>query len=257
MASSQLNRVINLQTTNKMSEQKMPRLLEANEIEIRVKTWDKAGHKWAMMLLYKNARCDMRILDEMYGVDGWQREHQEIGGRLYCTISVWSEKLNQWIKKQDVGTESETEKEKGHASDAFKRAAYNIGIGRELYTGPKILIKTTEEDYKNNAFSTQLEVSKVEYNKKREIVALVIVDGKGVVRFSWTAKKGNKETIMPDAGSTGNSENEDLALAIDDIRRCTSLDGLKAIAKQWSCFMGSPEFIAAGEKRQIELQQGV
>lgn len=252
MASSQLTRVINLQTTNKMSEQKMPRLLEASEIEIRVKTWDKAGHKWAMMLLYKDARCDMRILDEMYGVDGWQREHQEIGGRLYCTISIWSERTNQWVKKQDVGVESETEKEKGQASDSFKRAGFNFGIGRELYTGPRIFIKTTEKDYKNGNFATPLEVTKIEYNKKREITALKIADDKGAKRFSWTAKKGTQETSKAPVES---KDDDDLALAIDDIRRAQSLTELNDVAKRWSCFMGNPKFMEAGTKRRTELMQ--
>lgn len=235
-----------------MSEQKMPRLLEASEIETRVKTWDKAGHKWAMMLLYKNARCDMRILDEMYGVDGWQREHQEIGGRLYCTISVWSERLNQWIKKQDVGTESETEKEKGHASDAFKRAAYNFGIGRELYTAPRIFIQTTEADYKNGNFAAALEVTKVAYNEKREISALEIRDEKGVVRFEWPVGNKNKQTATAPAES---NDDDNLALAIDDIRRAQSLTELNDVAKRWACFMSNPKFMEAGTKRRTELMQ--
>ena len=235
-----------------MAEIKQPRLLNADEIETRVKMWDKVNHGWAMILLYKNARCDMRILDEMYGVDGWQREHQEIGGRLYCTISVWSEKLGQWIKKQDVGVESDTEKEKGHASDAFKRAAYNLGIGRELYTAPKIYIKTTEADYKGGSFSTTLDVTKVEYNEKREIVALQLVDDNGLVRFRWPASNGKAPAQSREQAK---NEDPDLDLAIDDIKRCKTMAQLQDVCNRWKCYRGYERFESAGKQRQTEIQQ--
>lgn len=109
------------------------RLLRKDEIEARVSMVKETG---VGILLYKDARCDMNILDETFGPMGWKREHQLIGERLYCTVSVWDGK--QWIAKQDVGTESNTEKEKGQASDSFKRACFNWGIGRELYTAPFI-----------------------------------------------------------------------------------------------------------------------
>lgn len=92
------------------------------------------------LLLYKDARVDMRMLDEVYGPNNWQRSHELINGNLFCTISVWDADKGVWVNKQDVGTESNTEKEKGQASDAFKRAAFNWGIGRELYTAPFIWI---------------------------------------------------------------------------------------------------------------------
>ena len=87
-------------------------------------------------MLYKNARVDQAILDETFGIFGWQRHHTVIGGSLYCSVSVWDEEHQDWIMKQDVGSESDYEKEKGAASDSFKRACVNLGIGRELYTAP-------------------------------------------------------------------------------------------------------------------------
>ena len=111
------------------------RKLKANEIEARIAQVNKGG---AMLLLYKDARVDQNILDETFGIYGWQREHQLIGDRLYCTVSVRNTDTGEWIRKQDVGTESYTEKEKGQASDSFKRACFNLGIGRELYTAPDI-----------------------------------------------------------------------------------------------------------------------
>ncbi|MBR1750890.1 MAG: hypothetical protein IJ740_08430 [Ruminococcus sp.] len=113
------------------------RPLRADEIDVRVATVQQNG---VSLLLYKDARVDMNILDETFGCCNWQRSHQLIGDRLYCTVSIWDEDKKQWISKQDVGTESYTEKEKGQASDSFKRACFNVGIGRELYTAPFIWV---------------------------------------------------------------------------------------------------------------------
>ena len=113
------------------------RPLTASEIDCRVSTINEKG---LTLLLYKDARVDMNILDETFGVTGWQRKHEIIGGNLYCTVSIWDAEKQQWISKQDVGVESYTEKEKGQASDSFKRACVNVGIGRELYTAPFIWI---------------------------------------------------------------------------------------------------------------------
>lgn len=111
------------------------RALKADEIEVRVGGVYKTG---ITMLLYKNARVDMQILDETVGEMNWQRDHKEIKGNLYCGIGIWDEQKNQWVWKWDCGTESNTEKEKGEASDSFKRSGFNIGIGRCLYTAPLI-----------------------------------------------------------------------------------------------------------------------
>ena len=112
------------------------RELRADEVDARVSTISAKG---LSLLLYKDARCDMNILDETVGPMNWEREHEIIGGRLYCTVSIFDEDKNSWISKQDVGTESYTEKEKGQASDSFKRACFNWGIGRELYTAPSFI----------------------------------------------------------------------------------------------------------------------
>ena len=81
----------------------------------------------AAVLLYKNAREDMRSLDDEFGPMNWQREHARDNAN--CIISVWDSEKNQWIRKEDTGTESNTEAEKGLASDSFKRAGFNWGIG--------------------------------------------------------------------------------------------------------------------------------
>ena len=115
------------------------RALTAGDIECRVST---VSDKGCSLLLYKDARCDMKILDETVGAENWKRSHELINGNLFCNVSLWDEGKKEWVTKQDVGTESYTEKEKGQASDAFKRACFNWGIGRELYTAPFIWIKS-------------------------------------------------------------------------------------------------------------------
>ena len=107
------------------------RELRADEIEARVGIVRKKG---ISLLLYKDARCDMNILDETFGITGWKRHHELINGSLFCTVSIRDEN-GEWISKQDVGVESYTEAVKGAASDSFK-----LGIGRELYTAPFIWI---------------------------------------------------------------------------------------------------------------------
>lgn len=117
------------------------RKLRADEIDCRVATVSEKG---CSLLLYKDARVDMNMLDEEYGPMNWQRKHEIIGDNLYCILEIWDKEKGRWISKEDVGTESYTEKEKGQASDSFKRAGFNWGIGRELYTAPFIWINKND-----------------------------------------------------------------------------------------------------------------
>ena len=110
-------------------EQNRIRLLRADEIECRIAMVNEKG---LSLLLYKDARVDQKILDETFGIFGWKRSHQCIDGNLYCTVEILDKDSGEWIAKQDVGTMSCSEKEKGQASDSFKRACFNWGIGREL-----------------------------------------------------------------------------------------------------------------------------
>ena len=113
------------------------RPLRADEIEVRVGQVRQNG---VMLLLYKDARCDMNILDETVGPLNWQRTHSRENAN--CTVSIYDDQKNQWISKEDTGTKSNTEEEKGLASDSFKRACVNWGIGRELYTAPFIWVSS-------------------------------------------------------------------------------------------------------------------
>ena len=167
------------------------RLLRADEIECRVSTISETG---LSLLLFKDARVDQRILDETFTPLGWQRTHQSIDGNLYCTVEIWDSEKKQWIAKQDVGTMSYTEKEKGQASDSFKRACFNIGIGRELYTAPDFIWVTGDKvkiQKKGEKLTTydRFHVQSIEYNDQREISALVIVNSFGKAVYSWLAPK--------------------------------------------------------------------
>lgn len=134
----------------------MFRELKAEEIDCRVQTCNGNG---VSLLLYKDSRCDMNILDETVGAENWQRGHKELKNNIYCGVGINKMRNTteppQWIWKWDAGAESYTEKEKGEASDSFKRACVNWGIGRELYTSPFIWIdaknlKKLEQDGRGN-----------------------------------------------------------------------------------------------------------
>jgi hypothetical protein len=169
------------------------RTLQAEEIECRVGTINEKGFT---LLLYKDARVDMNILDEI-GNMNWQREHKEVKGNLFCGVSIWDSEKNQWVTKWDCGIESNTEKEKGESSDSFKRACVNWGIGRELYTAPFIYIRGNVEKNDKGKYVPTIKsfiVVSIEYNDKREIIDLTI-SGDGDIIYSMnTYLKPKTET---------------------------------------------------------------
>lgn len=171
------------------------RKLKANEIECRVAQITKDGK--LMLLLYKDARVDQKLLDETFGVFGWQRSHEVINGNLYCTVSVRNPETGEWISKQDVGVESSTEKEKGQASDSFKRACFNFGIGRELYSAPTIWVN--KGDYTQNdkgGTYDRFSVSDIGYDKDGNISMLSVKNTKtGKVVFTYGVSKVKGEVV--------------------------------------------------------------
>lgn len=206
------------------------RLLSAQDIECRAQQVAK-DFSWCSLLLYKNARVDMQILDETFGRFGWKRSHELINGRLYCTVSIYDEEKGQWVSKQDVGVESNTEAEKGQASDAFKRACFNVGIGRELYTAPKIFISLTKDDVKNSRLSTRFDVRAIEYTNN-QISYLQIVDNKGILRYEYADK--NK--------------------VIKNVKSSKTLDDLTRIFNTHRELQSDNDFISALTNRKNQLQ---
>lgn len=182
-------------------EKNLVRLLKAEEIECRVSMVNEKG---LSLLLYKDARVDQKILDETFGPFGWKRSHQCIDGNLYCTVEVLDRETGEWVAKQDVGTMGHAEKEKSQASDSFKRACFNWGIGRELYSAPFIWVPAgkaaiRQKDGKYYC-SDNFTVASIGYNSGREISLLVVRNGKGQTVYEMgtagTAKAGSS---IPDS----------------------------------------------------------
>lgn len=172
------------------------RKLRADEIDIRVA---QISEKGASLLLYKDARCDMNILDETVGPMDWMRQHSRENAN--CTVSLWDKDKQMWISKEDTGTESNTEAEKGLASDSFKRACFNWGIGRELYTAPFIWVpagKINISQGRNGKPATydKFTVKSIEYDVNT-ISALEIINDKGVTVFTFVKGKQNKPPYDP------------------------------------------------------------
>ncbi len=171
------------------------RLLNSDEIECRV---SQVTAKGCQILLYKTARVDRAILDEVYG-DLWVNDFKVIDGKMYGGIGVWNKELNQWLWRWDCGVESNTEAEKGQASDAFKRSAFKFGIGVELYTAPFIwlslpTVKNDKGRYELQDKYIRFEVKEISYDSNRRIKDLIIVDSKGNTVYS-TKKQDNKKKL--------------------------------------------------------------
>lgn len=174
--------------------QELIRLLRAEEIECRIAMVNEKG---LSLLIYKDARVDQRILDETFGAFGWKRSHQCIDGNLYCTVEIYNKESGEWVAKQDVGTTGNTEKEKSksQASDSFKRACFNWGIGRELYSAPFIWIPAAKAGIQNKGnkyvSNERFSVKSISYNDNREIISLEIMDSCGQTVYSLRQSDGS------------------------------------------------------------------
>lgn len=160
------------------------RTLNADEIECRVASINEKG---LSLLLYKDARVDQNILDETVGAMNWQRHHSRENAN--CTVAIWDADKGQWVEKEDTGKESFTEAEKGLASDSFKRACFNWGIGRELYTAPFVWVPAEnaalEQDKGKWKTTERFRVSTIGYDSKRNIDKLVIRNSKRKIVYSY------------------------------------------------------------------------
>lgn len=149
--------------------------LTAEDIDVRIQSVKQNG---LVLLLYKDARVDMAILDETVGAENWQREHYECKGNLFCRVGIrvtTEGSKSEWVWKSDCGVESNTEAQKGEASDSFKRACFNWGIGRELYTSPFIWIPKEKCTIQNGKCYDRFVVERIKVENKR-ITALSILN---------------------------------------------------------------------------------
>lgn len=184
----------------------MFRTLNADEIDCRV---SQITSNYCTLLLYKDARVDMNILDETVGQMNWKKSY--LRDNANCVVSIYDNDKKEWVSKEDTGTESFSEAEKGLASDSFKRACFNWGIGRELYTAPSIIIIPNKEMIKKGKDSefyqndkgkyetkTRFWVEIIDYDDNRNIKDLVIRDDKNHIRFIQLTKEKEKELAKID-----------------------------------------------------------
>jgi hypothetical protein len=224
----------------KMNERKTLgfRPLKADEIDCRVGTVTDKG---VSLLMYKDARVDMRLLDEVVGCTNWKREHELINGNLFCTVSIWDDAKGVWVSKQDVGVESNTEKEKGQASDAFKRACFNWGIGRELYTCPFVWINLADNEWRvgsngKKTPKTRFMVTDIEY-EDGVVSYLRIVDDKNVERFVSGTSKVLKDVC-------------------DEVKKAATMKDLENVYHKYeNKFKKDKVFIGAVNERKNQLQK--
>ena len=244
------------------------RTLRADEIECRVGTVTDKG---VSLLMYKDARVDMRLLDEVVGAENWQRKHELIDGQLFCTVSIRNEK-GEWVGKQDVGIESNTEKEKGRASDAFKRACFNWGVGRELYSCPFVWVNLNPNEWKANAYGksqprVKFHVSDIAYDDNRNVSRLVIKDDKGIVRFTFgaaqqpqpqqqAAQQAQQQAPPHQAQKAQtNADYETLQKVLSQVDKAKTRQELIAIYNANLHFGGCKQFIDACVAKQAELKE--
>lgn len=164
-------------------------LLSADDIECRVQTINAKG---LSLLLYKNARVDAQKLDAAVGPENWQCRFYECKGTLFCSVGVKS--LSEWVWKDDAGAPSNMESQKGEASDAFKRACFKHGIGRELYTAPFIWItpdgaNITASGQKYACYD-RFRVTEIAYDLDRICYLEIYNEKMKQIVFTW----GNKNT---------------------------------------------------------------
>ncbi len=248
--------------TDKGEKENKIRLLKAEEIECRVSSVNEKG---VSLLLYKDARVDQRILDETFGIYGWKRSHQCIDGNLYCTVEVYDRGKREWVSKQDVGTMALAEKEKSQASDSFKRACFNWGIGRELYSAPFIWVPAAKADVqrKGDKFycNTRFTVRSIGYSSSREITGLTIVDGKGQVVYQMAV--AGKEQEVEGKDGAGQSQSRDGNRESPSPRQVTNpgmisdtqMDSLKAELDRTGVAMAAVvERYKIGENGQISAE---
>lgn len=150
------------------------RTLKANEIECRVGNVAKNDSGF-FLLLYKNARVDQTILDETVGQWDWQCKYYQVKNTMVCSVGIFNKDRNEWLWKDNGGDDDyQAEQVKAELSDAFKRACFNWGIGRELYYAPKIWVSATSE----NTTKARYSVKNIEYDNDKRITRLTIINEK-------------------------------------------------------------------------------
>lgn len=161
-------------------------LLAADQIECRQ---SRVTDKCVELLLYKTARTDANVLDSVVGSRYWENDFRTIDGVLFGGIGIDFDHNGKMVWKWDAGSESNVEKEKGEASDAFKRAGSKWGIGRELYTSPKIRFWANQVKMTGGKCYDTFTVTEIEYDAAESISFLRIVDEETKNEFVYGTRK--------------------------------------------------------------------
>ena len=193
------------------------RTLTANEIECRVGNVAK-DEKGFFLLLYKNARVDANILDETVGAFNWQSKYYQVKNTMVCSVGIYNEEKQEWVWKDNGGDDdTQMEQVKAELSDAFKRACFNWGLGRELYYSPKIWVNATSDNTKYSRYV----VKQIEYDTKKRITRLVIINDKTkeVVflygdkeKVAQNGEKAPKNASQDQSETKGSIDKQDLKL---------------------------------------------
>jgi len=232
-----------------MDIRKLNTPLPINLIDFRIQSVNKGGY--ATFLAYKNARADQQRLDEVVGPMNWSRSHSRDNHN--CTVSIWNEATQQWVGKEDTGSESNTEAEKGLASDSFKRACFNWGIGRELYDMPTISIKLKSDEYAKHSFGNK-EVYRASYKARlnewrwvlsrdhdKRIVELSAYDYEGGKRYSYSDRAALVEWVNLMMGYARSEEYDALLTEYEEKQR----ESQDFVESAWS-------LISASSRTKIE-----
>lgn len=220
--------------------------IESDNLLFRVKSISKNGY--ALIFAYKDARIDMQRLDEVCSPENWQREHRDYKGVMYCGIGI---KIKEnWVWKWDAGAESYSDKEKGESSDSFKRAGFNWGIGRELYSYPKIIIKLNENEFQigdNEVRQTKnLKLNNWNWDVKfheKKVKNISAFDQYGILRFEFP-KNDFKSKNGP----------SDLEIALEYVSGCKDITTLQDLWNDHIQFHDNKDFVNHVKKIKQKIQ---
>ncbi len=230
-----------------------------NQVDFRVGLISASG--WMTTLAYKNARVDMDRLDSICGPENWQRDHKEIKGNLFCGVAI---KINnRWAWKWDAGSESNMEKEKGEASDSFKRACVNWGLGRDLYSYPLILIQLKPNEFKKYKNTKGKEVGQATYDLRlkewswsKDGDNITAKDESGAIRWEYKNGRGYGKlntSATPPKTTKEQTDDLDLQIAITAINGSKTLEDLQKNWKDYKQFQSVFTFSQAKDKKKIQL----
>lgn len=240
---------------NQIDLKQLNKPVDIEHIEFRVQSISKNG--WATLLAYKNARYDMNMLDEVCGAENWQRDHKELKGNIYAGIGIFIS--DRWVWKWDAGAESYSDKEKGEASDSFKRAGFNWGIGRELYDFPFIFLQLKTDEFslykdKNGkerakqSFNLKLKewTWNIERNMDNSIKKLYCCDQDGLLRYDSSYK-----VFLSDSKKKDNTS--DLMIALKEIEGCKDQEQLKNVWSKYKQFQTHDTFKSKKDNLKKQL----